>query len=255
MFKKGLTLAWIGGFALLAACADTGEDAVESEPMEQHLLASVALSDGGSIEFHEPMPGELVAIYVGKDPTLGQKFDDLERGDLTHAQLFESLAGRKAPAALVEAEGREIAALARIQAHRPAGAGEADLFDAPPAVAGPATVNGIGSTRASMTAADFIAGYCPSGWGYLFCWTSRTGSGSVTKTSISMYTYLNAYNGSVLHELLYQNVFGNWVTYVSNVVPQGFLSYASRSGIWTTRKTSISQATGDGYHVSIYGTN
>lgn len=253
MLKQGLWITSLAGLALLTAACDMvdGEDADVEESMPQNLLASIALADGGSFEFHEPIPGELVAIYVGREAEYREVFDDLEHGALTHAQVYEELTGQSAPAALAEAEARSIAA----RANRPEDAVVTSSFDAPPPVAAPSTVNGIGTSRAAMTADDFIDDYCPSGWGFLYCWTSRTGSGSVTRTSLSMYTHLNAYDGQVVHKMEYENIWGNMVTYVSNVVPEGYLSYISRSGLWTTRKTSISQADNDGYHVSIYGTN
>ena len=251
MFKKCLWLTSLVGLALLAAaCEMVDEDADVEESMPQHLLTSVELADGGRLELHEPIPGELVAIYVGREAEYGVVFEDLERGALTHVQVYEALSGQKAPAALVEAEARSIAARANL----PEDAVVTSSFDAP-SVAARSTTNGIGSSRAALSASDFIADYCPSGWGFLYCWTSRTGSGSVTRTSLSMYTHLNAYDGQVVHKMEYENIWGNMVTYVSNVVPEGYLSYISRSGLWTTRKTSISQADGNGYHVSIYGTN
>jgi hypothetical protein len=257
MFQNSLKLITLGGLALLVACSDVGDESIDEESMPQRLLASVELDGGGSLEFHEPMPGEMVAMYVGKDDdTYRAMFDDLERGALTHAAMYEALSGQKAPSALVEAEGRSIAARARIEAERPAGADLAIDFDAPQDSAVGRTENGIGTTRASLSAADFSSTYCPSGWGFLYCWTSRTGSGSVSRNSLSMYTYLNTYAGvSVIHQLEYVNVWGNWTTYVSQVVPVGSVSYISRAGLWTTRKASISQATGDSYHISIYGTN
>ncbi len=129
-----------------------------------------------------------------------------------------------------------------------------EVFDREEIAEAPQLAN-IGQSRSGLSATDFAATYCPSGWGYMYCWTSRTGNASVTRTTLSMYTYLNTYaGGSVQHILEYQNVFGNWVTYVNNTVPAGFISYISRSGIWTTRRTRVTQASGDSYHVSIYGT-
>ncbi len=253
MSKKLLWLTSLAGLSLLAAACDMvdGEDAEVEESMPQNLLTSVALADGGSFELHEPIPGELVAIYVGREAGYGELFKDLERGAITHVQAYETLSGERAPAAVVQAEARSIAARANV----PEDAVVSSSFEAPPSVTSPSTTNGVGSSRAALSAADFIDDYCPSGWGYMFCWTSRTGPGSVIRTSLSMYTHLNAYDGQVVHKMEYENVWGNMVTYVSRVVPEGYLSYISRSGLWTTRRTSISQADDDGYHVSIYGTN
>jgi hypothetical protein len=253
MFKDRFWVPSLAGLSLLAAACGTVdvEDADVEWSMPQNLLTSIALADGGSVDFHEPVPGELTVIYVGREAEYRHVFDDLERGVVTHAQVYEALSGQKAPAALVEAEARSFAA----RANPPEDADATSSFDAPPSVAAPSTVDGIGTIRAAMTAGDFIDDCCSSGWGFLYCWTSRTGSGSVTRTSLSMYTHLNAYDGSVTHKMEYENVWGNMVTYVSNVVPEGYISYISRSGLWTTRKTSISQADSNGYHVSIYGTN
>jgi hypothetical protein len=256
MFKNRWKLMSLGSLALLAACVDVDDGSVEQETMPQNLLATVALDDGGSFELHEPMPGELVAIYLGKeDSTYREMFGDLERGDLTHAAMYEAISGDKAPAALLDAESRSITARARLEAQRPAADLEADVVAPQDTLVG-STENGIGSARAALTATAFSASCCPSGWGYLYCWTSRTGSGSVTRNSLSMYTYLNTYaGGQVTHELEYRNVWGNWVTYVSQTVAVGSVSYIARSGIWSDRRTSISLASGDSYHVSIYGTN
>lgn len=253
MNHNRLRFAWLSGFALLLACGGAEEGTLETAEMPLQLLTSIALPDGASVEFHEPLPGEMVAIYVGKDESFRDMFEGLDRGTMTHVGLYEAISGAEAPAALAEAEARLVAARQEV-AEFPRTQDEPDRAVVPSAAVNDSLSVEMGSTRSNLTATDFSGTYCPNGWGYLYCWTNRTGSASVTRTTISMYTYLNPYRGSVNHKLQYKNIWGNWVTYVSQTVPEDNISYISRSGIWSTRRTKVTQASGDGYHVSIYGT-
>ena len=245
MHRTLMTLTALGSFASLVACGGQA-DRPETDSLPIHLLASAQLGDGGSLEIHEPTPGEMVAIYVGKEASYGELFGGLDRGTVSYAELFRTITGREAPPEVSQAEARLVEAKSRMRVEDRIAADQENASAAPLA--------NIGQSRSSLSASAFTASYCPSGWGYLYCLTSQTGNTTVTRTTISMYTYLNTTSGSVQHIMEYQNIFGNWVSYVNNTVPAGFLSYISRSGVWTTRRTRVTQAAGDDYHLSIYGT-
>ena len=212
------------------------DEAASQASMPVNLLAVIALDDA-SIEFHEPMMGEIATIYLGRDDAYLPLFEQLDHGTLTHTALYELVSGEVAPDALAAAQARMLELRAE--------AGDEVGVQAAPGVA-----------QAGLTAAAFSASYCPGGWSMLYCWTSETSARSVTRTTSSMHTYLNAYAGTVQHKLEYTNAWGNMVVYVSQSVQQGFLSYISRVGLPTTRRSSSSMVgAGDGYHMSVYGNN
>lgn len=220
--------------------------------MPLELLTSLDLGQGASLEFHEPLPGEIVSVYVGKDEAFGEKFEALRRGDMTHSELFETLAGRKAPAALANAERRLLVARAEVE-HNPPVPTNVDRAVAPPMASAMKGIgSGFGATRSGISASSFITNYCPLQT-YLFCWTSRTGTGSVTRFSLSMESYVNAYRGQVKLTLDYRALWAIWTTYVSITVPEGSIAHVSRTGIHATRRATVSQASGDGYHMSVFG--
>jgi hypothetical protein len=198
------------------------------------------------------MPGELVLIYTGKEDTYREMFDELERGTMTHAALYEAMSGEAAPTALVEAEGRARAARAVAKADPSTGSERRSVHD--PLVDTGTSKTGTGTPFSSLTEDEFMRLYCPSGWSYLYCWTSRTDDYWLWRTGYSMYTNLNTYRGSLIHELAYWSN-GGWIIYVSRVVPQDYISYIGAWGVIIPRLTNVAQAGGDAYHLSIYGTD
>lgn len=231
-------LTYAAVLATLVACSDSADDSLDGGPPSQ-LLASSELAGAGRIEIYEPIPGELALIYTGPAEIDREMFAELERGTVTPAALYEAISGEAAPPAVAEAEGRALAARARAEADPPA---DSEIPSVPDRL------------TYSMPEGDFIRDYCPTNWDYLYCWASRTGYGAAPHLGTSMYTYLNLFRNSAVHQLSYWED-SRWITFVSRVTPQDWLSYIYMFGDRRWRQTEILQADGSGYHASIFGQN
>ena len=122
------------------------------------------------------------------------------------------------------------------------------------ALPGGALPGGVASTAQGLSAADFSASYCPSGtFGFYFCLTNRTGDGSHDISSVDwLRAYANAYRGQVQLKLSYRNLWGNWINIYNQTVPEDTVKtvYTFDNDRYLTE---VTQASGDGYHWSVYG--
>ena len=111
-----MRLATISTTVLLCAAALTGcaasvhdgGDPADAEVIPENVVAELTLADGSRVEFHEPMPGELVVFGSGDTEAQRELFDSLERGEISYMDLYTQHAGVEAPATLFAALQFEI---------------------------------------------------------------------------------------------------------------------------------------------------
>ncbi|MCB0396588.1 MAG: hypothetical protein KDD36_08045, partial [Flavobacteriales bacterium] len=152
-------------------------------------------------------------------------------------ELYKYVSGNDAPAQLVEAYE------ATVKNHTPADRFEKELIG-----------EAQSENTPQMSATTFQNNYCYSGWDYLYCWVNRTGTSYVQNYKFSMHANSSPYRGTIRHRLRYKS-WGSWHTVRDFVVLQNQVSYIYSSGTWRTRESKVFEASGDGYHHSIRGTN
>jgi hypothetical protein len=252
---RGVVALALGVAALSGCGAPPSEDAADGqgEPAAApqtipNLIASVRLTNGTRVDFHEPEPGQVFAVATGDVP-----------GGVdgpSAVAFYEALANRSAPTELLEAQRRVDEARLHDAPHAavvPSDAREARLDAPPPELS---ARNGIGTSVQGLTAAGFQSSYCPSGsFGFYYCWTNRTGDGTITVTSVSsIHAYINAYRGQVMMSVYHRaSALFPWSLNVS-------VNVTGASSVWSWSSTTnggykieVTQASGDGYHESVYG--
>lgn len=234
-----------GGLSLslgLAGCGAAAEADSDAAAPATARLASLRLQGGARVEFLEPEAGRVIVVADAALPQLDRK--------IAPAALYEQLSGQAAPAALRDAEARSIAR----QRARTLGPVAPDQTLEPASDLRRDLPGGVASTAQGLSAADFSASYCPSGsFGFYFCMTNRTGDGSHDISSVDwLRAYANAYRGQVQLKLSYRNMWGNWINIYNQTVPEDTVKtvYTSDNDRYLTE---VTQASGDGYHWSVYG--
>ncbi len=250
---RGAGLALASGFLLLGlGCAvENGADekALSSPEGDQAALedlelpvpfASFATDDGGTVQFFEPEPGELLVTSVSKIDS-GAPLDEK-----LPAALYEELAGEPLPE-------RFVAALAHGDRAAEEEAVEASLAESGGPDFSAATDREVqGLTKMNVTTEQFATTYCEA-FRPLWCWLNRTDTSHFSQRRDSMGTYAYVYRGSVQHRLRRKNTWGKWKTLYSVTVPAGYISTTFNfSGIAYTHESRVDEASGDGYHHSGY---
>ncbi|MCB0396587.1 MAG: hypothetical protein KDD36_08040 [Flavobacteriales bacterium] len=244
--KSVSALCAVYGIMLFSACE---KEAIEqTNPMNlsvkeqnrnqqiegESLIASLDLGAKGFINFSRLDDGELIVSGVvsteGVLPNVNEQ--------LPPADLYTLVSGKEAPKALIEAY-EEVMSKYSTQ-------GE---------VRKDQTAEGVIENTPLMSSGTFKDKYCPQNWDYLYCWTNRTGTSYVEAYKYSMHSHASPYRGSVRHRLRYKS-FGSWKLVRDYVTEVGETTLFSCYGpLRRTRESKVFEASGDGYHHSIYGTN
>lgn len=211
------------GVALATGCID--EQGTDSEAP----LAS-AEQGGTRVDVFQVALGDLMVVATGDLP------EGLE--GKTPVEIYEAVAGQKAPAALVERQA-QIAANQRPSAHvgttsggKPAASGDAQL-----------------------TAADFQAANCnPGTVDFDLCFTNSTNDYSRSFFNIKwIHSHLNAYRGTVSQSLQYRPALGSWrqVDFESTTGSSFVSTFNEQDN--GDYEINITNASGDGYHLALHG--
>ena len=236
------------------ATADESRDAASST-----LLTMITMGDGTKVAFHEPIPGDIAVLSQhpvtgegGSSPlTEALRTLSATEDDVDVLGLFMLLSpGTEPPKELVEAYAR--VEQARKESNETPEGGkpsEADLKDIP-------TLSDDSRDTFELNAAIgsgtwFRQNYCPLTTDYCYCMLYRTGSGSITKTTDHMRSATYPYRGTVTHKLQYW--FFGYRTSISQTVPQGWVGQIWVTGGTRIRRAVMSNASGDGFHWSVYG--
>ena len=210
-------------------CIDGANDGV------QPLPAPMVTADraGAHVAIYQLTPGDLAVVAGGELPAA------LE--GKTPVEVYEAIAAESAPAALVESQAR-IAAAQALHAGEPVGSVSN--------VAAPAR-SGI----ENLTASDFQSQYCnPGVVDFDYCWTNRTNNYSATFYNIKwIHSHVNAYSGTLTHSLWYRAFAGSWQLIDSDITTGS--SYVSTFNEQSNGdyEVSLTDAAGDGYHLSLHG--
>jgi len=216
--------------AAAGGCAASEGDLATDDDARPAPLASAA-RDGAQVAIYEVAPGDLMVVAQGELP------DGLE--GKTPVAIYEAIAGAGAPAALI-ARQAEIAAAQRPSAHV-GSLGEGGR---------PAP-----SSIAELTAADFQSAYCnPGVVDFDLCFTNSTNDFTRSFFNIKwIHSHLNAYRGSVTQAMQYRPFAGSWRQIdFENTTGSTFVSTFNEQDNGDY-EVDITNATGDGYHLSLHG--
>jgi hypothetical protein len=210
---------------------------IESEPetmVTPTVLEVFNLGDDSYIEVSEVEPGEMAVVAQVKDMSM---IEGLEGKDPVEVCKYYN--GGVVPEAVQ-------AAYDVVVESRKQGVNKADqAVDCESANV---------AADSKMTASAFASSYCTSGWNYAFCWLNRTSNAYVQRGSCySMYSYINAYRGNVMHVLKYYS--SGWKTYASLSCLQGWITYIGHWGSRRGRRAELNEGSGDGWHFAIHGSN
>ena len=265
--KSATQTMLLGAIAtVVIGCGTEAGDDAPAENDTHGLVVQAKLDGGGRLSIREITPGRLVSFYIGKHDALRAEFEALEHGQLSHSDLFRIATGQPAPKTLLDAEHRMKRVLEEAEKRRTdEGETQADGPDeldvsAPSAVLESAdSLEGEADSTSKFISRDrFRECFCPRDWEYLYCWPSVTGSAGVTRTGHQMVSYLALLSGNGLsYSYQYRDVFGDWHVIASETVFEGELMrmHESRSLLSVTRRIRVRNASGDRYHLSIYGLN
>jgi hypothetical protein len=223
------SLALTGG---CAAIETESENSDEVLPLPAAMVS--ADRDGARLDIYQLETGDLAVVATGDVP------EGLE--GKTPVEIYELIAGARAPAKLVERQ-TEIAALQALNPSDHVGSvGEEAAPDRSPITA--------------LTGSSFQSTECNPGVPVDFdlCYLYRTGDYIRRFTNIHwIHAHLNAYSGTVTHSMWYRSFLGRWQLINTDVTTgSSFVSLFSEGAdgdyeVWVT------SAAGDGYHLSMHG--
>lgn len=217
----------------LAVAAAGCMDSPPGDEMQSLLAPLVSADRGGAhVDIYQLTPGNLAVVATGDLP-------DAVEGK-TPVEIYEAIAAAPAPAALVDSQ-------ARITAARALHAGDHG---------GPLTnvATPERSDVSNLTASDFRAQYCnPGPVDFDFCWPNSTNDYSITFFNIKwIHMHLNVISGSLTVSMSYRSALGSWHVIQSDNIGTGLvLTYDDQDN--GDYELSLTNATGDVYHLSLHG--
>lgn len=237
-----------------ALASDSLAQDPKTKTLGENVLATLQFPEG-IVQFGEPVQGLLVvtiqaqAISNGR-PTVAIGGVPTEALDgLDPLGQYEKLSGgAAAPPALVQAQER-LSTMGRNAA--PGGTAVVDDRQGVPARA-----KSRRPGAPSLEGSDFEKTRCPrSGYDFYFCWLYRTGTSYVQRASASnLQSVVNPYSGNVQQHVEYYGG-GYWHTINAQTVLEGQIGWMSIYGGSSSKRATIDQAEGNGYHVAFYGRN
>ena len=274
--KHTLTKAvFVMSAVAFAGCAvETGDDAMmeggganaADESGEIVRQESFRTTTGGNVKIILDEEGG-ITVSIVQPATSDSVIDEYQRDELDLVGLYLGLTEEgEVPTAILELNEQYNANLEKADAAAEAKDAEADAeSEAAAEEAGPLSDEQAGASEdaaglsldySPMTTQQFIDSRCQSGWGYRFCYPSSTGSWSYDSKVFSMRSYAYSFQGVFVHKVQHKKFLGSWKTTESNRVEPGYLSYVHRitSGLYGNMKVGVWEASGDGYHISVYGT-
>jgi hypothetical protein len=227
---KTVLFTMITSLAIAAGgCVDGANDG--AQPLPAPLVS--AERGGAHVAIYQLTPGDLAVVAGGELPAA------LE--GKTPVEVYEAIAAEPAPSVLIDSQAR-IAALQALHAG-----------DHPGSIGNAAVPARSGITN--LTATDFQNQWCnPGGVTFDYCWTNRTNNYSTTFNNIKwIHSHVNAYSGSLTHSLSYRGFLGSWQLIDSDTTTSS--SYVSTFNEQSNGdyEVSLTNAAGDGYHLSLHG--
>jgi hypothetical protein len=226
---------------LASACAapvDDPSSAVAVAP--QQTLAELEV--GNSQLRFERLQGDQLAVI--EDRPIGEPsvLADPELQPLNVVDTYERLAGRPAPALLVDAFHRSLEAAAELDAIDP----EPEEASAEPAV--------VAASSAALTAADFQSQYCGE-LAHTHCLVNQSIDQTLSMRAFLLGANVNADRGDVTVDLRLDRWIGGWETRGTWTVYHGRTMYFSLKWNGTARRNMairFRDTQGDNYHVSAW---
>jgi hypothetical protein len=213
---------------MIGGCADHAADEVTPLPPP---MAKVE-RDGAKLEIYELRPGTLAVVATGDLP------ESIE--GKSPVAIYETIAAERAPAELISTE-------ARIAAAR---AGRTDSVPGSMEVGSPER-----TTIASLTESQFQSSWCDPGTvDFDYCFLSRTGTYAAWFYNIDwIHAHVNAYRGTITHAMWYRSGAFNWnLINFDTTTGSSYVSTFEETGNGDY-EVSITDAAGDGYHLSMHG--
>lgn len=201
------------------------------------VIAELGFGDGGKIMFEETEPGCLVTTGTANTMEAFAPYKDLDP-----VELYEAVSGSEAPASLIAANQRAVAAAKT----------ESDVLPPPDLkenVEPPKDDNSVKMAKAMMSGSTFSSTYCSDCLSYDFssCMTYRTGDHSYTKNCSLIRNYIHPYRGRVRFQAQYWNG-SSYVTVRDYIVLEGSVYYYAVAGAKKYRRMVVCEASGDGLH-------
>ncbi|MBN1697312.1 MAG: hypothetical protein JW881_07345 [Spirochaetales bacterium] len=232
---KNLLLMAVCLGLLAFGCAIESDNGAGAEDAEPALINHLNLGDEGSVDFYEPVPGEILVLGIFNS---GDIVDEIE--GKSPPEIYEYLTGETAPEVIQSAYEASLDAACRETAE----SGDDENIQLPD----------MAGTR--MPPEEFRDRYCrPAGiYDYTYCLLSRTNNYSIIRTASLMVNRVHAYRGNF--NFAHRYLDGDSYRTVCNVLmPEGRTLFVYSQGIRTRRMAQIYNATGDYWHLSVYGNN
>jgi len=221
--------------ASLVAIGGCGIEGPAPRDDERPLPAPMVSAEraGARVNIYQLTAGQLAVVVTGDMP------EDVE--GKTPVELYEAIAAAPAPAALVDSQAR----IAAVRAQRPTDHVGSRADDAAPAR----------SKDATLTASDFQSAHCSPGVvDFDYCYTNVTNNYVTWFYNIHwIHAHVNVYRGSLTHAMWYRGFAGSFhLINVETVTGSTFVSVFDE-GDNGDYEISITDATGDGYHLALHG--
>lgn len=266
MFKSlSKSVATLPFLFAIAACStaipEEGQDEQGSDVVDSAMFLT---KDGGEVNITLEESGA-VNLSVVEPAQSKQIMADYANRKADLADLYVGFTGNSDVPEDVQRMNRayQAALAANDEAKAATEAEEGEMSDAIDAkgqadVLTEATSGALALTKVSLTREQFIQDHCRdlnSKYYYDRCWPNCTGTWSHEGYHYSMHTQAYSYRGTVTHKLQRDPPFGGWETQSWNTVPQGYLSTLDRTakGLNDKMRGGVWDASGDGYHLAMWG--
>ncbi|HEX4336951.1 MAG TPA: hypothetical protein VH062_13630 [Polyangiaceae bacterium] len=206
--------------------ASSPDDATQTSTSAVKVLAKVVLQDGRTVEFLEPDPGIIFTRelgQIGKTPLTGTE----ETARMTSVELYEHLAGEKAPAALVEAS-----ASARTLPAGPVRDHVVNETVEPAPAKAPAIEQTAQALSNGLDTPGFQAAYCPVTYEYgneFYNWILVSSTGSLTRSDVDNFRSAAMAVVGTIHFVAKVRPWFTWRNLADEDIPAGWYDRVNRN--------------------------
>jgi hypothetical protein len=278
MQKRFLLAPVLAGIVSMSGCAvESGEPSGEAADAtsqsqdvafldsatgeEVHPFESLSFEGGSKVGFFESAPGELMVFAWGSNESPHPITEELAAKKLSASGLYETLSGKRAPASLLEAEGRAEVAAKNAEKSRPLSVGAAPVEDiGGESVRSKESATYLYDCQGSFSYDEwFNCNFCyhpASSSGYDHTWMWSTGDGSYSSSDKIHHTStVSVYGGNSVVFKVETRTWYSWATKTDVRIPNGkyVSSYKTDTGLDFDVRAKVTQGSGASYHWCGYG--